>query len=96
VFLCSDGISDLIQEGELLTVLRQQKNLDSSLEVLKSLAYQRGANDNLSMIVVKIPTTSLPVTRKQKWIHLLLFALILLVAAFIGICLGWLVLNKPL
>lgn len=93
LFMCSDGISDLIQEGELLTVFKQQPNLDAALEALKKLAFQRGASDNLSMILVKIPTANAPVTRKLKLIRLLVFALVVLLSAFIGIYLGWMVLN---
>jgi PPM family protein phosphatase len=95
LFLCSDGISDLIQENEIQTVLKQQHNLDAALETLKNLAYQRGASDNLSMILVKIPITNPPFTRKQKWMRLLIFAMVVLAAAFIGIYMGWLALYKP-
>jgi len=92
VFLCSDGITDLVQDSEILTLLTNP-NLDSALEALKSLAYQRGASDNLSMIVVKIPLTNAPITRKKKLGRLVIFALIILAAAFAGIYLGWMALQ---
>lgn len=92
VFLCSDGITDLVQDSEILTLLANP-NLESALEGLKNLAYQRGASDNLSMIVVKIPVTNSPMTRKKKLGRLLIFALIILAAAFVGIYLGWMALQ---
>lgn len=94
LFMCSDGISDLIQEAEISTLLKTS-NLNSALEALKLLAYQRGAVDNLSMIAVKIPAGSPPATRKIKFLRLLIFACVLLFAALVGIYFGWLALRAP-
>ena len=94
LFLCSDGISDLIQENELVTLLKNS-NLESALEAMKLLVYQRGANDNLSMIVVNIPSGSTSVPVKTKTLRLTLFALIILLASLLGIYLGWMALFSP-
>jgi len=94
LFLCSDGISDLVQENEIVTLLKNS-NLDSALEAMKLLVYQRGANDNLSMIVVNIPSGSTPVAGKTKTLRLTLFALIILLASLLGIYLGWMALFSP-
>ena len=94
LFMCSDGVSDLIQESELVSTLKAD-DLELSLETLKQLAYQRGASDNLSMVVVKIPSSATPANRKLKFLRLLFFSLIVLLAAFIGMYFGWLVLFSP-
>lgn len=94
LFMCSDGVSDLIKAEEMAALLKPS-NLDTSLEALKLLAYQRGAVDNLSMIVVKIPSASPPITRKTKTLRLLVFTFIVLAAAAIGLYLGWLTLYNP-
>ncbi len=93
LFLCSDGISDLIEENEIQTIFKQQHNLETALETLKALAYQRGAKDNLSMIVVKIPVANPPVTRKQKWLRRVIFTILVLLASLVGIYLGWVALQ---
>ncbi len=50
--LCSDGISDLIDDMELLSIIRAQKiDLDKALFEIKKLVYERGAKDNLSIII---------------------------------------------
>jgi len=52
--LCSDGVSDLCEDEELLDILMQeQNNLDKVCMNIKELVYQRGAKDNLSMIIFK-------------------------------------------
>ncbi|MCF6244152.1 MAG: protein phosphatase 2C domain-containing protein [Sulfurovum sp.] len=53
--LCSDGVSDLCSNEELLRLIIQYKN---NLELLciqiKNLVYTRGAKDNLSVIAIEI------------------------------------------
>lgn len=94
LFLCSDGISDLVQEAEIVTLLKNP-NLDTALEAMKLLVYQRGASDNLSMIVVNIPSGNAPVAGKTRFLRLAFFALIILLASFVGIYLGWAALFGP-
>lgn len=53
--LCSDGVSGLCTNDELLRLIIQYKdNLNFLCMQIKSLVYSRGANDNLSMIAIKI------------------------------------------
>jgi protein phosphatase len=52
--LCSDGVSDLIHAKELLEILKKEKeNFDNFVSKIKKLVYERGAKDNLSIIVFK-------------------------------------------
>jgi PPM family protein phosphatase len=94
LFMCSDGVSDLVLEHEIVTLLKNA-NLDTALEALKLLVYQRGATDNLSMIVVNIPSGDAPANGKTRILRLAFFALIILLASFVGIYLGWLALFSP-
>jgi protein phosphatase len=51
-FLCSDGVSDLCSKDELLQIiLKEPRDLEKSVNHIKNLVYERGAKDNLSMIV---------------------------------------------
>lgn len=92
LFMCSDGITDQVRDNEILALLSEH-NLDDALEKIKSLVYQRGATDNLSMILVKIPSGNPPITQRQKTLRLFIFAMILMIASFIGVYLGWLLIN---
>jgi len=52
--VCSDGISDLTHASELLKIILEEKhNLDNATIRIKKLVYERGAKDNLSMIVFR-------------------------------------------
>ena len=94
LFMCSDGVSDLVQESEIVTLLKNP-DLDSALQAMKLLVYQRGATDNLSMIVVNIPAGKTPVPPKTRILRLAFFGLIILLAAVVGIYLGWMALFSP-
>lgn len=53
--LCSDGVSDICTNEELLRLVIQYKNnLDLLCMQIKNLVYTRGAKDNLSIIAIEI------------------------------------------
>jgi protein phosphatase len=52
--LCSDGVSDLTHAEELLEMLKEENgNLENVVSNIRKLVYERGAKDNLSIIVFK-------------------------------------------
>ena len=52
--LCSDGVSDLTHASELLKSIETQKNtLKKAVIEIKNLVYERGAKDNLSIIIFR-------------------------------------------
>lgn len=55
VFLiCSDGITRHIPDEELSTVLRNASTLDAACEEMKRRCYERGAEDNLTAVLVRV------------------------------------------
>jgi len=53
--LCSDGISDYCRNDELLTLMMKYRySLALLCQYLKELIYERGAKDNLSLIVLSV------------------------------------------
>lgn len=55
LLLCSDGVTDLCTNEEMLRLIIQyRKNLKLLCIQIKNLAYARGAKDNLSVIVIEI------------------------------------------
>ena len=52
--LCSDGITRHIPDDELETLLNTADDLDVLCEELKRICYERGAEDNLTAVVVRV------------------------------------------
>jgi len=50
--LCTDGVSDLTHASELLEIIvERESNLNEATLEIRKLIYERGAKDNLSMII---------------------------------------------
>jgi protein phosphatase len=52
--LCSDGITRHIPDGEISALLSGEKSLEAACEVMKRRCYERGAEDNLTAVVVRV------------------------------------------
>jgi protein phosphatase len=52
--LCSDGITRHVPDEELSTVLRNARTLDAACEELKRRCFERGAEDNLTAVLVRV------------------------------------------
>ena len=53
IFLCSDGITDVIDDNTLKAVFDKQKSIKETLEEIHSLSLKNGSKDNISLIIVK-------------------------------------------
>lgn len=59
--LCSDGITRHIPDDELLPLLNRVQEPDATCEEMKRICYERGAEDNLTAVIVRVgdrPTAS--------------------------------------
>ncbi len=54
LMLCSDGLTDLVQDGEILNILRSRQ-LELSPTQLIDLANQRGGHDNITVVAMEVP-----------------------------------------
>jgi tetratricopeptide (TPR) repeat protein len=52
--LCSDGITRHITDGELRQLLTRYQDPNQSCEEMKRLCYERGAEDNLTAVIVQV------------------------------------------
>lgn len=52
--LCSDGITRHIPDPELSSLLRHAPSLKEACEEMKRLCYERGAEDNLTAVLVRV------------------------------------------
>ena len=100
LLLCSDGLTDLVQDGEILDVLRTMQ-LDLSPGRLIDLANQRGGHDNITVVAMEVPPpaqitrplrvspspASVPVQKAQPSVLVWLMVGLLLVAIILMILL---------
>lgn len=51
LLLCSDGLTDLVSEPEIVQVLREKKGSTESSQALLDLAMQKGGTDNITVLL---------------------------------------------
>lgn len=55
LLLCSDGLTDLVWNDEILEVVRAKKDLKSAAQALVDLANERGGHDNITVVLLGVP-----------------------------------------
>ncbi len=70
VVLCSDGLSDLVNEKEIQRALRHPQ-LDRTVKELIDLALSRGGHDNITVAAIRIPAHR---AQRTGWRRLFPFA----------------------
>jgi len=69
LLLCSDGLTDLVWNDEILEIVRSKPNLKDATRALVDLANQRGGHDNITVILVGVPANIRKVeTKKGGWL----------------------------
>jgi len=72
LLLCSDGLSDLVENDEILTAL-QNFEMSTALASLIDIANERGGHDNITIIALKVPkpdetpTVEIPSKTSSWW-----------------------------
>ncbi len=54
VLLCSDGLSDMLEESELLKLVSEYDEVDDIAEKMIVLANENGGRDNITLVLIKI------------------------------------------
>jgi PPM family protein phosphatase len=52
--LCSDGLSGMIEDAEILEIVSRSQNIDEACRKLIALANEHGGEDNITAVLVKI------------------------------------------
>lgn len=55
VLVCTDGLTDLVADEEILEILTGEENKDDQLQKLVDLANKRGGHDNITAVVLQAP-----------------------------------------
>jgi len=74
VLLCSDGLTDLVWNDEILEVVRSKPSLKEATRALVDLANERGGHDNITVVLISVPADYKPEVKKQNtdWLPWLL------------------------
>lgn len=79
LLLCSDGLTDLVSDGEILAALNRRAP-DSALQHLVDLANARGGHDNITIVLLHAPVEAAAPRRRRAPAALLAAAALLLLA----------------
>lgn len=78
--LCSDGLTDLVNDGEIGVTLTRI-GLQEALQELVDRANERGGHDNISIVAIQVPSQAmLTVSREKKGRRWLLAGMLCLLA----------------
>lgn len=63
LLLCSDGLTDMVTNDEMIQVMQREKNLNASVKALVDLANKHGGQDNITIVMLMMPWDA----EKQNW-----------------------------
>jgi protein phosphatase len=66
LLLCSDGLTDLVWNDEILEVVRSKSDLKEASRALVDLANDRGGHDNITVVLIGAPQDFKPVATPKK------------------------------
>ena len=91
ILLCSDGLTDLVEDKEILKVLSSQSQ-DEAARALVDMARSRGGHDNITMVIVELPDPEAAESgsRLRSGLRLIVAAIALLALVAIGLGISYL------
>ena len=51
--MCSDGLSNMVDEFEMEYIIRSEENMKQKVEVLVDAANRSGGKDNISVVLIE-------------------------------------------
>jgi len=90
IMLCSDGLTDLVADEEIHTVL-QKNSLADAPEILIGMANERGGHDNTTVVLLQMPPKAAGILggkKKRRWVIGCLVVLMIASALVSAILLG--------
>ena len=73
LLICTDGLTDLVWDDEILRVVTTRTSLKSAAEDLVAQANERGGHDNITVILLGVPSERFVPPQKKKGIFEQLF-----------------------
>jgi len=97
ILLCSDGLTDLVWNDEILEIVRSSKNLEAAAKKLIDTANQRGGHDNITVILLSVPQSGKDLKKIGKmpvaWIIGGMIAILFALSMIIGFV--WYITQPP-
>ena len=53
ILLCSDGLTDMIEDEEIFRIVKEQESTVAGIEALVETANENGGNDNITVVVIE-------------------------------------------
>ncbi len=53
VFMCSDGLSNMLEDSQIASVLNSKKEINERAQMLVDIANEHGGKDNISIIIIE-------------------------------------------
>ena len=72
IFLCSDGLTDLVWDDEIQRIIRTKKDMKAAAEALINLANDRGGHDNITVVIMSTPKLEETAQKKRNILDWLL------------------------
>jgi PPM family protein phosphatase len=66
LLLCSDGLTDLVWNDEILEVVRKRPTLREAARALVDLANSRGGHDNTTVVLISVPADFKLIVKKNN------------------------------
>src|SRR5512133_3420303 len=66
LLLCSDGLTDLVWNDEILETVRTRPNIKEAARALIDLANSRGGHDNTTVVLISVPSDFKLVVKKNN------------------------------
>ena len=66
ILICSDGLTDLVEDEEILEVLQKNGSEDTHLQEMVDLANDRGGHDNITIVLLHAPSGELFAETENK------------------------------
>ncbi len=66
LLLCSDGLTDLVWNDEILEVVRTKPSIKEASRALIDLANSRGGHDNITVVLISVPSDFKLVVKKKS------------------------------
>lgn len=94
LLLCSDGLTDLVWDDEILDIILAASDLQAAAQVLVDTANQRGGHDNITIVLLRVPEDIAPVPPKRSLLPWLVGGIAGALLTLAGIiALGWYLLQ---
>ena len=96
LLLCSDGLTDLVEDAEMLAAFRPDRSTKEALHGLVALANERGGHDNITILALEVPSRAPakgPGAPTRRLVLPLLLGAALMATLVLLAMLGWFLLR---